>query len=73
MVFECEEDVKVAFQAGELNRDLVVVVRGQGPKANGMPELHGLTPALSVLQDKGSSYSTALYSLLLINLPDWKD
>jgi phosphogluconate dehydratase len=58
VVFECEEDVKVAFHAGELNRDLIVVVRGQGPKANGMPELHGLTPSLSVLQDKG--YRVAL-------------
>ena len=51
--------VKAAFQAyGELNRDVVVVVRGQGPKANGMPELHGLTPSLSVLQDDG--YRVAL-------------
>lgn len=53
VVFDCEEDVKTAFDAGQLDRDVVVVVRGQGPKANGMPELHGLTPALSVLQDKG--------------------
>ena len=57
-VFDNEEDVKAAFQAGELNQDVVVVVRGQGPKANGMPELHGLTPSLSVLQDKG--YRVAL-------------
>ena len=42
-----------AFQAGELDRDVVVVVRFQGPRANGMPELHKLTPALGVLQDKG--------------------
>ena len=42
-----------AFQAGELNRDVVVVVRFQGPRANGMPELHKLTPMLGVLQDKG--------------------
>jgi len=53
MVFDCEDDVKVAFQAGHLNQDVVVVVRGQGPKANGMPELHGLTPSLSILQDQG--------------------
>ena len=53
VVFDCEEDVKTAFNAGQLDRNVVVVVRGQGPKANGMPELHGLTPALSVLQDKG--------------------
>lgn len=52
-VFESEEAVQVAFKAGQLDRDVVVVVRGQGPRANGMPELHGLTPALSVLQDRG--------------------
>ncbi len=57
-VFDNEEDVKAAFQAGELNQDVVVVVRGQGPKANGMPELHGLTPSLSILQDQG--YRVAL-------------
>ena len=58
VVFDNEEQVKTAFKAGELNRDVVVVVRGQGPKANGMPELHGLTPSLSVLQDEG--YRVAL-------------
>ena len=42
-----------AFKAGELNRDVVAVVRFQGPKACGMPELHRLTPPLAVLQDKG--------------------
>jgi phosphogluconate dehydratase len=42
-----------AFKAGELERDVIVVVRFQGPRANGMPELHKLTPALGVLQDKG--------------------
>jgi phosphogluconate dehydratase len=42
-----------AFKAGRLDRDVVVVVRFQGPRANGMPELHQLTPALAVLQDKG--------------------
>jgi phosphogluconate dehydratase len=41
------------FQSGELNRDCVVVVRYQGPKALGMPELHKLTPMLGILQDKG--------------------
>ena len=45
--------MKAAYAAGELNRDVVVVVRGQGPQANGMPELHSLTPMLSNLQDKG--------------------
>ncbi len=52
-VFSDQEAVKAAFKAGELNQDLVCVVRFQGPKANGMPELHSLTPLLSVLQDKG--------------------
>ena len=42
-----------AFKAGELDRDVVVVVRFQGPRANGMPELHKLTPALALLQDRG--------------------
>ncbi|MDY7098342.1 MAG: dihydroxy-acid dehydratase, partial [Pseudomonadota bacterium] len=52
-VFETQEAVKDAFKAGELDRDVVVVVRFQGPRANGMPELHGLTPSLGVLQDRG--------------------
>ncbi|MEQ8366960.1 MAG: phosphogluconate dehydratase [Roseicyclus sp.] len=52
-IFENQGDVKKAFQAGSLNRDVVVVVRFQGPKANGMPELHALTPVLAVLQDRG--------------------
>jgi phosphogluconate dehydratase len=52
-VFEDQESVSVAFKAGELDRDVVVVVRFQGPRANGMPELHKLTPALGVLQDRG--------------------
>ena len=52
-VFEDQESVQAAFKAGELDRDVVVVVRGQGPQANGMPELHKLTPALGVLQDRG--------------------
>jgi phosphogluconate dehydratase len=43
----------MAFAAGELERDVVVVIRHQGPQANGMPELHGLTPALGVLMDRG--------------------
>jgi phosphogluconate dehydratase len=50
--------VEAAFKAGELDRDVVVVVRFQGPRANGMPELHALTPLLGVLQDKG--YKVAL-------------
>lgn len=52
-VFETQEDALQAFRDGKLNRDVVVVLRFQGPKANGMPELHSLSPALSVLQDKG--------------------
>ena len=52
-VFSEQNDVLAAFKAGELNQDVIVVVRGQGPKANGMPELHKLTPSLSILQDKG--------------------
>ncbi|WP_374529113.1 phosphogluconate dehydratase [Novosphingobium sp.] len=52
-VFDSQEAVQEAFKAGELNRDVVVVVRFQGPRANGMPELHKLTPPLGVLQDKG--------------------
>ena len=57
-VFADQDDVLAAFQAGELDRDVVVVVRFQGPRANGMPELHKLTPALGVLQDRG--YKVAL-------------
>ncbi len=52
-VFHSQEAVLHAFQQGELSRDVVVVVRFQGPRANGMPELHGLTPALTSLQSKG--------------------
>ena len=52
-VFDTQNAVLAAFKAGELNRDVVVVVRFQGPAANGMPELHKLTPSLGVLQDKG--------------------
>ena len=52
-VFDSQEAVQAAFKAGELDRDGVVVVRFQGPRANGMPELHKLTPPLGVLQDKG--------------------
>ena len=53
IVFHDQESVKSAFSRGELARDFVCVVRYQGPKANGMPELHGLTPILSILQDRG--------------------
>ena len=52
-VFETQDDALQAFKDGKLDRDVVVVLRFQGPRANGMPELHSLSPALSVLQDKG--------------------
>ena len=52
-VFEDQAAVLTAFKAGELDRDVVVVVRFQGPRANGMPELHKLTPPLGVLQNRG--------------------
>ena len=52
-VFDDQNRVKAAFQAGEFTEDTVVVVRFQGPRANGMPELHSLTPTLSVLLDRG--------------------
>ena len=52
-VFDDQEAVKAAFKAGDFTEDTVVVVRFQGPKANGMPELHSLTPTLAVLQDRG--------------------
>jgi phosphogluconate dehydratase len=52
-VFHDQNDMLAAFKAGELERDVVAVVRFQGPTANGMPELHKLTPALGILQDKG--------------------
>ena len=52
-VFHTQQAVKDAFRAGELDRDAVIVVRYQGPRANGMPELHGLTPVLTVLLGRG--------------------
>jgi phosphogluconate dehydratase len=53
IVFESQESLQSAFKRGELERDFIAVVRYQGPKANGMPELHGLMPPLGALQDKG--------------------
>ena len=53
MVFDDQDDVVEAFRRGELEKDVIVVLRFQGPKANGMTELHKLTPPLGVLQDKG--------------------
>ncbi len=53
IVFDGQEDLLAAFNRGELERDFIAVVRFQGPQANGMPELHKLTPPLAVLQGKG--------------------
>lgn len=53
LVFDSQAALQDAFKAGKLNRDFVAIVRFQGPRANGMPELHKLTPALGVLQDRG--------------------
>jgi phosphogluconate dehydratase len=53
VVVEDQQDLLALFNAGEINKDLIAVVRYQGPRANGMPELHKLTPPLAVLQDKG--------------------
>ncbi len=53
IVFDDQDEFLAAFKAGALDRDFVAVVRFQGPKANGMPELHSLSPALGVLQDRG--------------------
>ena len=52
-VFHDQDDVKVAFKAGELTEDVIIVVRFQGPKANGMPELHSLTPLMAIMQGLG--------------------
>ena len=52
-VFNSQEELLAAFKAGSLNKDVVCVVRWQGPQANGMPELHKLTPSLAVLQGQG--------------------
>ncbi|MEP2839485.1 MULTISPECIES: phosphogluconate dehydratase [Hyphomicrobiales] len=58
LIFHSQEELSDAFRAGQLERDFVAVIRFQGPKANGMPELHKLTPTLGVLQDRG--YKVAL-------------
>jgi phosphogluconate dehydratase len=59
-IFEDQDSLLAQFKAGALDRDMVAVVRFQGPRANGMPELHSLTPTLSVLQKRG--YKVALVS-----------
>ncbi len=53
VVFEDQDELQAAFKRGDLNKDFIAVVRFQGPQANGMPELHNLTPPLGVLLDKG--------------------
>ncbi len=53
VIFEHQNDIKARFDAGDLDKDFIAVVRFQGPKANGMPELHKLTPILGLLQDRG--------------------
>ena len=58
LIFHSQEELSEAFRAGQLERDFVAVVRFQGPRANGMPELHKLTPTLGLLQDRG--YKVAL-------------
>jgi phosphogluconate dehydratase len=58
LIFHSQQELQEAFKAGELERDFVAVVRFQGPRANGMPELHKLTPTLGILQDRG--YKVAL-------------
>lgn len=52
-IFDSQEGLLAAFKAGDLVGDFVAVIRGQGPRANGMPELHKLTPTLAVMQDRG--------------------
>ena len=52
-MFNDQKEVLEAFERGELERDFIAVVRFQGPRANGMPELHKLTPPLGILQDRG--------------------
>jgi phosphogluconate dehydratase len=54
-VFVSQDELRAAFEAGEMERDVVAVVRFQGPRANGMPELHKMTPYLAELQDRGFS------------------
>ncbi len=53
IVFSSQDEMLAAYNKGDLEKDFVAVIRFQGPKANGMPELHKLTPSLGVLQDKG--------------------
>ena len=53
VVFQDQQDLADAFKAGQLEKDFVAVMRFQGPRSNGMPELHKMTPFLGVLQDRG--------------------
>ena len=53
LIFHSQDELRTAFEAGSLDRDFIAVIRFQGPRANGMPELHKLTPTLGLLQDRG--------------------
>jgi phosphogluconate dehydratase len=53
LIFHSQDELRSAFEAGSLDRDFIAVIRFQGPRANGMPELHKLTPTLGLLQDRG--------------------
>ncbi len=59
LVFDSQAGVQAAFKRGDLDRDCVIVVRGQGPRANGMPELHKLMPLMGALQDRGFKVALA--------------
>ncbi|MEQ1493706.1 MAG: dihydroxy-acid dehydratase, partial [Terricaulis sp.] len=59
LVFDSQADVQAAFKRGDLDRDCVIVVRGQGPRANGMPELHKMMPLMGALQDRGFNVAVA--------------
>jgi phosphogluconate dehydratase len=59
LVFDSQAEVQAAFKRGDLDRDCVIVVRGQGPRANGMPELHKLMPLMGALQDRGFKVALA--------------
>jgi phosphogluconate dehydratase len=59
LVFDTQAEVQAAFKRGDLDRDCIIVVRGQGPRANGMPELHKLMPLMGALQDRGFKVALA--------------
>ena len=65
-VFNNQEEVEFAFANGDLNKDCIIVVKGQGPSANGMPELHKLTAPLGVLQSRGHTVAILTDGRLLV-------